>query len=134
MAFAIPSTAISRDLQRKNMGRAKFLTDSEKQIGLALLAEKKFEREVAERIRRSMNAVRNVIVAIRTGETRNRRGAKPLGTPTLVRAILRRASTALYSARQLRGMFKCNVSVRRVQQILSGAGHLVYKKMSPRPR
>ncbi len=58
------------------MGRAKSLTDSEKQIVLALLAENKSEQEIAERIGRSKNAAHNVIVAIRTGETRNRRGAK----------------------------------------------------------
>ncbi len=56
MAFAIPGTVISRDLPRKNKGRAKSLTDSEKQIVLALLAENKSEREIAERIGRSKNA------------------------------------------------------------------------------
>ncbi len=59
---------------------------------------------------------------------------KRLVTPTLVRGILRRASTGLYSARQLHGMLKCNVSVRRVQQILSGAGRLVYNKKKPTPK
>ncbi len=58
------------------MGRTKSLTDFEKQIVLGVLAEKKSEREIAERIGRSKNAVDNVIVAIRTGEKRNRRGAK----------------------------------------------------------
>ncbi len=64
MAFGTPGTAISRDLPRKNMGRAKSLTDSGKQIVLALLAENKSEREIAERIGCSKNAVHNVIVAI----------------------------------------------------------------------
>ncbi len=55
------------------MGRAKSLTDSEKQIVLALLAENKPEREIAERIGRSKDADHIVTVAIRTGETRNPR-------------------------------------------------------------
>ncbi len=76
MVFAIPGTAIFRDLPGKNMGRAKSLTDSEKQVVLALLTENKSEREIVEPIGRSKNAVHNVIVALRTGETRNRRGGK----------------------------------------------------------
>ncbi len=74
MVFAIPGRAISRDLVRKSMGRAKSLTASEKQVVIALLAENTSEREIAERIGRSKNAFHNVIVALRTGETRNRRG------------------------------------------------------------
>ncbi len=116
------------------MGRAKSLTDSEKQVVLALSEDSKSEREIAERIGRSKNAVHNVIVALRTGRTRHRRGGKRFVTPALVRAMIRRACTGLYSARQLHGMFKCKVSVRRVQKILSGADHLVYKKMTPTPK
>ncbi len=78
IAIAIPGTALSRDLPPENMGRAKSLTDSEKQVILALLEDNKSEREIAERIGRSKNAVHNVIVALRTGETRNRRGGNVL--------------------------------------------------------
>ncbi len=53
IVFAIPGTAIPRDVPRKNMGRAKSLTASENQVVLALLAENKSEREIAERIGRS---------------------------------------------------------------------------------
>ncbi len=66
----------------------------------------------------------NVVVAFRTNETRLRPEQPRLVTQTAMRAMIRRASTGMYSARQLHGMFKSNVSVHRVQQLLSGAGAL----------
>ncbi len=116
------------------MGRAKSLPDSERKVVLAPLEDNKSEWEIAERIGLSKNAVHNDIVALRTGGTKHRRGGKRFVTPTLTRAIIRRASTGLYSARMLHGMFKSNVSLRRFQQILSGACHLVYKKMKLTPK
>ncbi len=114
------------------MGRAKALTEPERSVILALFDENNSEREIAERISRSKTAVHNVVVASRTNETRLRPERPRLVTQTAMRGMIRRASAGMYSARELHGMFKSKV--RRVQQLLSGVGHLVYKKMAPAPK
>ncbi len=76
MAIAIPGTALSRDLPCENMGRAKSLTDSEKQVVLARLEETSPSGRLPSELGALKNAVHNVIAAPRTGEIRHRRGGK----------------------------------------------------------
>ena len=55
-------------------------------------------------------------------------------TRTAMRAVLRKASSGLYTARQLRAMFTLPVTVRRVQLMLERAAHLQWKRMRRAPK
>ncbi len=116
------------------MESGKDITDEERSAILALAGANKSEPEIARWVKRSKTAVHQVIVKSQARRSTTRAGRVSFLTLTTVRAILRNASNGNYSARELRDMFKCPVSVRRVQQILTNSANLVYKKMVTGPR
>ena len=115
------------------MGRKKDLTSEEKSVILALAAENKSVRHIASSVQRSKSAVHQFLVASKGGSKGGRSGAKPKITKTQNRAIVKAASKGIRAAREIRDTYSCDVTVRRVQQLLRNAPHLKHKKMLTGP-
>ena len=111
------------------MGRGKDLTEEEKAVISALVADKMSVRNIATRIERSKSAVHQYIVASKQGNNANRPGRKSSISKVQHRAIVRAASTGKQTAREIRDTYGCKVTVRRVQQLLRCAPNLNYRKM-----
>ena len=54
-------------------------------------------------------------------------------SPKVVRALIWKARTGVYTASELRRMFQVNVSVRRIKQILQADDRLTWKRMKRAP-
>ena len=115
------------------MGRSVSLTDRQKGSILALFNEMVPEREIAQFIGKSKTAVHNFIAAQGVHKSSTKRGRPTKTTATQLRSLFRHASTGKYSARELQISLKLSISVRRVQQLLSGCGHMMYKKKKSVP-
>ena len=111
------------------MGKGKDLTDTEKKVTLALAEKNKSVRYISEKVGRSETAVHNIISASKSGRSNCRPGPKPKISKTQHRVITRAASNGTRTAREIRDTYNCNVTVRRVQQVLRKAPHLKHKKM-----
>ena len=90
-------------------------------------------RVIASRVGRSKSAVQSLMHGLRNGKHMKRCGPKSTVTKTQHRAIVRAASTGLHIAREVHSIYRCNVSVRRVQQMMQKAPHLKYRKMQTGP-
>ena len=77
--------------------------------------------QISKRINRSVKAVRRFLKRLQAGIKTVRRGAPRKLSPKLARAIVRRARSGLYSAKQLQQHYNAGVSVPRVQQVLAAA-------------
>ncbi len=135
---ALPSrrsgTAFPATCNQRMMPRGNLLTDFEKGIALALAANNATERTIAARLGRTKTAVHNLLVRYHSKKSKKKTERPPSVTPTILRAMRRHASTGNYTARAIRDMFCSTVSVRRVQQLLSTAEYLEYRKMKRNPR
>ena len=101
------------------MDRAAHLTSAEVAVLRALAAENKSTAEIACRLNRSSNAVRNVFVKTPNHRIQEKRGRPRKVSPKLIRALRRKGRTGKYSARELRNVFNLDCTVRRVQQSVS---------------
>ena len=81
-----------------------------------------------------MKAVRNFWKRLQAVIKTVRRGAPRKLLPKLARAIVRRARSGKYSAKQLEQHYNAGVSVRRVQQVLAAAPELEWRKIMLAPR
>ena len=115
------------------MGRGRSLTSKEKSIIRALHGEKSYQ-QIADTLKRSKNAVYNYLQSLKVPKKNNKIGRPPSLTSTLKRAIVRRARTGRFNARDLKEMFNAPVSVRGVQQVLQGAEYLEYSKKKTAPK
>ena len=115
------------------MGRGKDLNDAEKATIAALAKRGMSIRDIAKDVERSKSAVHRFLTASKQGGIKKRAGAKPKVTGTQLRAIIRTASAGKSTAREIKHHHGCNVSVRRVQQLLQKSPHLVYRKMLNSP-
>ena len=110
------------------MGKKKDLTAEEVSVMIALAEENKSVRCIAERVKSSKSAVHQAIVKSKSEAVGLRLGAKPKISKTQRRAITRAASNGTRTAREIRDTYNCNVTVRRVQQVLRNAPNLKHKK------
>ena len=115
------------------MGRSTALTDQQKGSILALSHEMVPARQIASFIGKSNTTVHNFLAAQGVAKTPKKMGRPNELSSTQLRALFRHASTGNYTARQLQTNLDLSVSVRRVQQLLSSSGHMVYKKMKSVP-
>lgn len=106
------------------MPRGVGLTQKKQRTILSLAKAKMDMHDTAKHVQRSYSAFRTVVLRGPVRATPQRRGAPPKVPPATVRLIIRKARTGLYSARALRNLHATNVTVRRVQQILSEAPEL----------
>lgn len=116
------------------MGHGKPLTEAEKaKISTLKDYNKISNRQIAKEISRGECVVRNFL---RDRENYGRN--QVTGRPTVLksaekRRLIRSAANNFKSARELKSENNISVGVRRVQQVLSGSGHLVYTKMMRKP-
>ena len=115
------------------MGRNVHLSETECTVIITLRNENLSVRVIAERVKRSHNAVRNVM---RNQGTVNKN--KPIGRPRkltnrTIRSIVRKGREGKYAARMIRDELRLNVGVRRVQQVLSDAQFCEYERRTPAP-
>ena len=89
----------------------------EKAVIRALHGEKTYQ-ETADTLKRLKNAVFNYLQPLKLPRKSKKVGSSLAMTPTLKIAIIWRASTGRFKARDLKEMFNAPVGVRRVQQAL----------------
>ena len=116
------------------MGKGLSLSPAEVAVIKSLHAEDFSITEISKRVKRSRKAVYNAIMTTRTDGSGKKAGPKRKLTHAAMRAVLRKASSVLYSAQKLRSMFNLPVGVRRVQQLLQKAQHLEWCKMKVAPK
>ena len=116
------------------MGRGKSLSERERTEIRVLHEEGYNQSEIARRVGRSRKSVTNVISNLSADHAGRRRGAIRKLSPKLTRAIIRRARTGNYTARELANFYNVDVSVRRIQQILCAASFLQWKKCLRAPK
>ena len=111
------------------MGRGKSLTEAETAKVQTLSEEGYKPAEIARRVRRSRNAVVHVLNSRKANICSPRIGRPRKISPKHVRAMLRKARSGNYTHTKLRGMFRADVSVLRVQQLLHQDHRLSWKRM-----
>ncbi|CDF39636.1 unnamed protein product [Chondrus crispus] len=115
------------------MPRGPPLTDNEKGQILALHHQLLSLRDIAQTLERSVGAVQRFL---KNPNRHSRRRAHVTGQKITVgqeKALIRKACSGEYSARDLKNKMDFPIAVRRVQQILSSTPHLKYKKMVNAP-
>ena len=75
--------------------------------------------EIARRVKRSRNAVVNVLKTKKSQKSMKKLGRPRKISPKVVRSMARKARTGEYTASQLRSMYGLDVNLCRVQQLLS---------------
>ncbi len=115
------------------MGRAAHLTSGEVAVVRALAADSKSMAEIARRLKRPPNAVRNVLLKGQERGVQEKRGRPSKVSPKLICALRRKGRSGKYSARELRNAFSLDCTVRRVQQLLSSDPRLSWKRMKCKP-
>ena len=89
--------------------------------------------EIARRVKRSRNAIVNVLTQKISKKNLKRIGRPRKISSKVMRALIRKARTGVYTAAELRRMFQIDVSVRRVQQILQADDSLSWKRINSAP-
>ena len=115
------------------MPRGPLLTDMEKGQILALHHQLMSLRDISKELGRPVGAIQRFLK--NPGRVSRARADVP-GQKLSVRqekAMIRKASTGDYSARDLKKDLNLPVGIRRIQQTLSGRPHLKYKKMKTAP-
>ena len=110
------------------MGRKKDQGSEEKSVISAFAAENLSVRDISELVKRFKSAVHQVIVASNNGKTKGLPGPKPKITKTQDRAIVRAISKGVPTAREVRDTCNCDVTVRRIQQVLRNVPYSKHKK------
>ncbi len=109
------------------------LTESEDAVILAYSREGPSSRQIVTRTGHGWNTILHLI---RRGKVRGgtrKRGIRRKLPMRVVRLILRRAKTGLYTSRELRDAFAPMVTVRRVQQLLAADPDLCWQQMPASP-
>ncbi|CDF35348.1 unnamed protein product [Chondrus crispus] len=115
------------------MPRGPPLTDLEKGQILALHHQLMSLRDISKELGRSVGAVQRFL---KNPSLTARSQAHVTGQKLTVReekAIIRKATTGNYSARDIKQDLNLPVGVRRIQKILSATPHLKYRKMKTAP-
>lgn len=117
------------------MGHGKRLTDAEKAKISTLKDYTDFSvSRIAKEINRSKCVVQNFLKNRENYGQNKHTGRPPSVSTTQKRRLFRSAANSSKSARVLKSENEIPVSVRRVQQILSGSGRLKYRKMKRKPK
>ena len=110
------------------MPRGPPLTDLEKGQILAMHHQLMSLRDISKELGRSVGAVQRFLKnPSRTARSRAHVTGQKL-TVRQEKAMIRKATTGNYSARDIKQDLSLPVGVRRIQQILSATPHLKYKK------
>ena len=126
-------STVSVRLTISTIGKGKDLTETEKNLILALAEEDKSVLYISEKVGRSKTAVHNIISASKSGRSNCRPGPKLKISKAQHRAIIRAASKGTRTAHEIRGTYNCYVNVCRFQQVLRKAPHLKHKQILTGP-
>lgn len=115
------------------MSIGKRLTQKEHGKIEALKAEGYSNREIAKKIKRSVNVVNNYL---RLGEKyglKGRRGRKTSITPVLKKRIIHKACQELLSSTEIKHELQLDQSARTVRRVLNRCPSVIFKKYKSRP-
>lgn len=115
------------------MPRGNHLTEKEQGKIDALLSENFSKRQIAKKIKRSDNVVRNYIKLGANYGSKVRPGRKSTTIGVTKKRIISLATTELMSARQIKAELGLRQSRRTIQRVLGSCPSLTYKKFKTRP-
>ena len=117
------------------MARGKQLNEAEKaKISTLKDILKMSNRQIAKEIDRTEHVVRNFLKNRENYGKNKSSGRPPSISNTQKRQLIRSAANNFKSSRQLKTENNLSIGARRVRQILNSSDHLVYTKMTCKPR